>query len=79
MGIERGWASVWREGCGGTSAKYTFADGVTACKWRSRKLSVLREGALGRWVASGWRNTLKKVKKKLANEGKSMTVEWSQS
>jgi len=30
MGIEKGGASAWREECEETSAKYTFADGVTA-------------------------------------------------
>jgi hypothetical protein len=69
MGIEKGVASAWREGCEGTSAKYTSADGVTAWKWRSRRLSVSRVGC---WGVSGGRNMLKKVSKKLVSEGMNM-------
>ena len=71
MGIEKGGASAWREECEGTSAKYTSADGVTAWKWRGRKLSVSRVGC---WWTSGGRNTLKKVNKKLVSEGMSMRI-----
>ena len=55
----------------GTSAKYTCADGVTAWKYCSRKLSVLCRGDIGRRETSTRRKKVENVKMKLVSEGRS--------
>ena len=56
----------------GTSAKYTCADGVTAWKYCSRKLSVLCRGDIGRRETSTRRKMVENVKIKLVSEGRSI-------